>query len=174
MAERTITINGMSKTYSVTGWRVGWTIAPADLTLGIRKVHDFLTVGAAAPLQAAGAVALGLPRSYYRQMAEGYLAKRDQLLATLRGAGLVAYRPRGAYYIMTDVAGFHFEDDLAISPGTWWRRLELRPCLAPVFTTAGTRATIKLWARSRCALRSASAPETLAAAAERLTRLTPR
>ena len=93
MAERTITINGMSKTYSVTGWRVGWTIAPADLTLGIRKVHDFLTVGAAAPLQAAGAVALGLPRSYYLQMAEGYLAKRDQLLATLRSAGLVAYQP---------------------------------------------------------------------------------
>ena len=75
MAERTITINGMSKTYSVTGWRVGWTIAPADLTLAIRKVHDFLTVGAAAPLQAAGAVALALPRSYYRQMADGYLAQ---------------------------------------------------------------------------------------------------
>ena len=125
MAERTITINGMSKTYSVTGWRVGWTIAPADLTLAIRKVHDFLTVGAAAPLQAAGAVALGLPRSYYLQMAAGYRARRDQLLAALRGAGLVAYRPRGAYYIMTDVAGFHFADDVS-SPGTWWRRSGLR------------------------------------------------
>src|SRR5208282_3860541 len=94
MAERTITINGMSKTYSVTGWRVGWTIAPADLTLGIRKVHDFLTVGAAAPLQAAGAVALRLPRSYYLQMADGYRAKRDQLLGALRDAGFVAWSPR--------------------------------------------------------------------------------
>jgi aminotransferase len=112
MAERTITINGMSKTYSVTGWRVGWTIAPADLTQAIRKVHDFLTVGAAAPLQAAGAVALGLPRNYYLQMAEGYRARRDQMLAALRGAGMVAYRPSGAYYIMADFSALGFRDDL--------------------------------------------------------------
>jgi aspartate/methionine/tyrosine aminotransferase len=112
MAERTVTINGMSKTYSVTGWRVGWTIAPADLTAAIRKVHDFLTVGAAAPLQAAGAVALALPASYYQHLSDDYLLRRDQLLAALRNAGLTAYRPRGAYYIMTDVAAFNFRDDL--------------------------------------------------------------
>ena len=86
MAERTITINGMSKTYSVTGWRVGWTIAPPDLTLAIRKVHDFLTVGAAAPLQAAGAVALGLPESYYQQMAEGYQARPRPAVGALCAA----------------------------------------------------------------------------------------
>jgi len=112
MAERTVTINGMSKTYSVTGWRVGWTIAPADLTSAIRKVHDFLTVGAAAPLQAAGAVALAMPASYYQHLANDYLTRRDQLLTALRAAGLIAYRPRGAYYIMTDVAAFNFQDDL--------------------------------------------------------------
>jgi len=112
MAERTVTINGMSKTYSVTGWRVGWTIAPADLTSAIRKVHDFLTVGAAAPLQAAGAVALALPASYYQHLADDYLVRRDQLLSALRAAGLIAYRPRGAYYIMTNVAAFNFPNDL--------------------------------------------------------------
>jgi aminotransferase len=112
MAGRTITINGMSKTYSVTGWRVGWTIAPPDLTSAIRKVHDFLTVGAAAPLQAAGAVALRLPNSYYEHISKDYLVRRDQLLAALRGAGLTAYRPRGAYYIMTNIAGFNFRDDV--------------------------------------------------------------
>jgi aspartate/methionine/tyrosine aminotransferase len=112
MGSRTITINGMSKTYSVTGWRVGWTIAPADLTQAIRKVHDFLTVGAAAPLQAAGAVALQLPRSYYLQMAARYQERRDQMLASLRRAGMVAYKPQGAYYIMTDVSALGFRDDL--------------------------------------------------------------
>jgi aminotransferase len=112
MAGRTITINGMSKTYSVTGWRVGWTIAPPDLTSAIRKVHDFLTVGAAAPLQAAGAVALRLPNSYYEHLSKDYLVRRDQLLAALREAGLTAYRPRGAYYIMTNIAGFNFRDDV--------------------------------------------------------------
>jgi aminotransferase len=112
MAERTVTINGMSKTYSVTGWRVGWTIAPADLTSAIRKVHDFLTVGAAAPLQAAGAAALALPVSYYRHLSDDYLVRRDQLLATLRSAGFRAYRPRGAYYIMTDISDFNFRNDV--------------------------------------------------------------
>ncbi len=171
MAERTITINGMSKTYSVTGWRVGWTIAPADLTLGIRKVHDFLTVGAAAPLQAAGAVALALPRSYYRQMADGYLAKRDQLLATLRGAGLTAYRPRGAYYIMTNVAGFHFEDDLAFT-----RHLveEIGVAAVPGSSFYNSALSDKTLGSQQVRFAFCKRPETLAAAAERLNRLTPR
>ncbi len=80
MADRTVTINSLSKTFSVTGWRVGWAIAPPDIAGAIRKVHDFLTVGAAAPLQAAGARALALPETYYRALAETYRVKRDRLL----------------------------------------------------------------------------------------------
>ncbi len=112
MRERTITINGMSKTFSVTGWRVGWAIAPAPLTNAIRKVHDFLTVGAAAPLQAAGAIALSLPDSYFKELAAGYQKRRDLLIPVLREAGFKAYVPQGAYYVMTDVSGFGYANDL--------------------------------------------------------------
>ena len=115
MRERTISINGMSKTYSVTGWRVGWAVAPPVLSSAIRKVHDFLTVGAPAPLQEAGATALGLPESYYRELAAAYVARRDKLLPALRQAGFKAFVPRGAYYIMTDIGGFGFRDDVAFS-----------------------------------------------------------
>jgi aminotransferase len=115
MADRTVTINGVSKTFSVTGWRVGWTIAPADISGAIRKVHDFLTVGAAAPLQAASAVALGLPGDYYRDLASGYRARRDRLMAILTDSGFLCYEPRGAYYIMTDIADFGFPDDIAFA-----------------------------------------------------------
>jgi aminotransferase len=111
MRERTITINSLSKSYSVTGWRVGWAIAPPEMTAAIRKVHDFLTVGAAAPLQAAGAVALRLPENYYAELAAHYGEKRDLLLAALRKAGFTAFRPQGAYYIMTDIASFGAEND---------------------------------------------------------------
>ncbi len=115
MRERTITINGMSKTYSVTGWRVGWAVATPQLTGAIRKVHDFLTVGAAAPLQAAGAVALGLPASYYERVAAAYRARRDRLLPALRAAGFRAFVPRGAYYIMTDISAFGSADDVSFA-----------------------------------------------------------
>jgi aspartate/methionine/tyrosine aminotransferase len=115
MAERTITINGMSKTYSVTGWRVGWAIAPATLTASIRKVHDFLTVGAAAPLQEAGARALALPDAYYTGMAEGYARRRARVLGMLESAGFVTYPPRGAYYVMTDTTRLGWDDDVAFA-----------------------------------------------------------
>ena len=115
MAERTVTINSVSKTFSVTGWRVGWTVAPADLTSGIRKVHDFLTVGAAAPLQAAAAAALAMPQSYYQELASGYQGRRDRLMRILETAGFTCYQPRGAYYIMTDIAAFGFPDDVAFA-----------------------------------------------------------
>ena len=115
MRDRTITINAMSKTYSVTGWRVGWAVAAAPLTNAIRKVHDFLTVGAPAPMQEAGAVALSLSQSYYQKLAAGYRARRDLLLPPLRQAGFRCFVPRGAYYIMTDISGFGFPDDLAFT-----------------------------------------------------------
>ena len=111
MADRTITLNGLSKTYSVTGWRVGWTISPPSLTGAIRKVHDFLTVGAAAPLQEAGAVALNLPDVYHTRLAAEYQRLRDVLLDILARHHFIAYKPDGAYYIMTDIAGFGFADD---------------------------------------------------------------
>jgi aspartate/methionine/tyrosine aminotransferase len=106
MRDRTIVINGMSKTYSVTGWRVGWAIAPPDATSSIRKVHDFLTVGAAAPLQQAGAIALKQPQSYYDKLAASYAEKRARLLKILTQAGFTVFKPRGAYYIMTDISRF--------------------------------------------------------------------
>jgi aminotransferase len=115
MAERTITINGMSKTYAVTGWRVGWAIAPPKLTNAIRKVHDFLTVGAAAPLQEAGAMALRLPGEYYRDLANGYDRRRKRMLDILDRAGFRTFRPSGAYYVMTDITDLRWDDDVAFA-----------------------------------------------------------
>ena len=112
MADRTVTINGLSKTYSVTGWRVGWTISPPSLTGAIRKVHDFLTVGAAAPLQEAGAVALAIPDDYYGRLAADYQRRRDVLLDILERHHFTVYKPLGAYYIMTDIGKFGFRDDV--------------------------------------------------------------
>jgi aspartate/methionine/tyrosine aminotransferase len=111
MRDRTIVINGMSKTYSVTGWRVGWAIAPPEATESIRKVHDFLTVGAAAPLQQAGAIALHSPQSYYDKLAKDYAARRERLLKILTAAGFTVFKPRGAYYIMTDISRFNFPSE---------------------------------------------------------------
>jgi len=115
MRDRTITINALSKTYSVTGWRVGWAIAAPEVTAAIRKVHDFLTVGAAAPLQDAGAVALRFPQSYYDTLAQEYAVRRERLLGILTGAGFRCFKPRGAYYIMTDISSFGFPDDVAFA-----------------------------------------------------------
>jgi aminotransferase len=112
MRNRTVTINAMSKTYSVTGWRVGWAVASPELTAAIRKVHDFLTVGAPAPLQEAGAAALALPESYYLELARDYQARRDRTLAMLDKAGFGCFAPKGAYYIMADISSFGAADDV--------------------------------------------------------------
>ncbi len=112
MRDRTIIVNSMSKTYSVTGWRVGYCIASPEITGAIRKVHDFLTVGAAAPLQTAGAYALSLPPSYYDKLQTEYQARRDLILPELEQAGFGTFSPDGAYYIMTDISGFGFKDDV--------------------------------------------------------------
>lgn len=114
MRERSVIVNSMSKTYSVTGWRVGWVLAAPDLAESIRKVHDFLTVGAAAPLQQAGVLALNSPDAYYEKLARDYSSRRDTLLGLLGKAGFNCYRPGGAYYIMADVQGLGFADDVAV------------------------------------------------------------
>ncbi|HEX8633408.1 MAG TPA: aminotransferase class I/II-fold pyridoxal phosphate-dependent enzyme [Pyrinomonadaceae bacterium] len=112
MRERTVIVNSMSKTYSVTGWRVGYCIAPPAITSAIRKVHDFLTVGAAAPLQSAGAMALRLPPAYYEHLQIDYIARRDLLLPILEDAGFRIFPPDGAYYVMTDISAFGFTNDV--------------------------------------------------------------
>jgi aspartate/methionine/tyrosine aminotransferase len=115
MAERTVTISGASKTFSVTGWRVGWIVAPPDLTSGIRKVHDFLTVGAAHPLQIAVASALELPASFYVELVGDYRERRDAIVTGLQECGFEARMPDGAYYVMAGIGGFGFDDDTAMA-----------------------------------------------------------
>ena len=114
MAERTITISALSKTYSVTGWRVGWAIAAPALMAGIKPVHDFLTVAAAAPLQVAGITALGLPASYYEQMRADYAERRDVILRMLGECGFeIPSPPAGAYYVMADCSHLGLGGDVA-------------------------------------------------------------
>lgn len=112
MRERTVVVNSLSKTYSVTGWRVGYCIAPPDITNAIRKVHDFLTVGAAHPLQKAGAYALSLPREYYADLQKEYQKKRDYIIPVLQDAGFKCDFPEGAYYVMCDISDFGFANDI--------------------------------------------------------------
>jgi aspartate/methionine/tyrosine aminotransferase len=128
LEDRTVTINALSKTYAVTGWRVGWTVAPPEITAAIRKVHDFLTVGAAAPLQAAGAAAMALPPSYYAQTAAAYRERRDLLCAVLDKAGFGFQVPEGAYYVLCETG--------ALDPGrdssAYARRIVQEPGIATV------------------------------------------
>lgn len=112
LENRTITINSISKTYSATGWRVGWAIAPEEITNAIRKIHDFLTVGAAAPLQEAAVTALHLPESYYTNLASYYSHKREIMIQALNNTGFKVFNPKGAYYILTDFSNFGYDDDM--------------------------------------------------------------
>jgi aspartate/methionine/tyrosine aminotransferase len=117
MAERTITISGLSKTYSMTGWRVAWAIASKEITAAIRKVHDFLTVGAPHPLQVAGAAALRMPRSFYEQLGREYAERRSVMWSALKEVGFEGFYPEGAYYIMVNIDKFARpgEDDTAFA-----------------------------------------------------------
>jgi aspartate/methionine/tyrosine aminotransferase len=120
MRERTVTISGLSKTFSCTGWRLGYTIAPAKATDAIRKVHDFLTVGAPAPLQAAGAVGLAFDADYFNRLAQEYRERRTILSAALREAGFIFTEPAGAYYILADFSELSGDDDTTFA--TWLAR----------------------------------------------------
>jgi aminotransferase len=115
LEDRTVTISALSKTYAVTGWRVGWVVAPDALAGAIRGVHDFLTVAAAAPLQEAGAVALALPASYYERTALEYLERRDALMEILAETGFRADPPAGAYYVMADASHLGMGDDVEVA-----------------------------------------------------------
>lgn len=164
MRDRTVAVNSLSKTYAVTGWRVGWVIAAPALSEGIRKVHDFLTVGAAAPLQAAGTVALGLPERYYGDLVAAYRTRRDRLVASLDAAGLRPTRPDGAYYVMTDLSGITADDDV-----TFARRLVTQAGVAAV--PGSSFYHDPALGRRRLRFAFPKRAETLAAAAERLASL---
>lgn len=113
MFERTISCGSLSKTYAITGWRLGYAIAAQRLTTGIRKVHDFLTIGAPTPLQEAAVTGLNFPESYYQQLQNDYTRRRDLFLSYLDQVGLAYFQPQGAYYVMVDISPFDFQDDTA-------------------------------------------------------------
>jgi len=164
MRERTVTISGISKSYSLTGWRVGYALAPPPLTAAIRKVHDFLTVGAPAPLQEAAAEAVSFPEEYYSRLADDYEQRRDYLVPELERAGFGVFRPHGAYYVMTDISGFGFSDDV-----TFARHLasEIGVAAVPGSSFYSQPAA----GRQRLRFHFARKRETLEAAVERLQRL---
>ncbi|HUQ79315.1 MAG TPA: aminotransferase class I/II-fold pyridoxal phosphate-dependent enzyme [Patescibacteria group bacterium] len=164
MAERTVSIDSMSKTYSVTGWRIGWVIAPPDLTVGVRRVHDFLTVGAAAPLQQAAVAGLTMADAYYDDLLASYRERRDVLLPALVAAGFRASPPAGAYYVMTDIRDLTDEDDVSFA-----RRLIADPGVASVpGSSFFSRPEL---GRTKVRFAFPKKLETLRAAADRLTTL---
>jgi len=159
MFERTISCSSLSKTYSITGWRLGYLLGPEAVVGEARKVHDFLTVGAPAPLQEAAVTALGFPDSYYQDLQALYGAKRDLFLGYLDRAGLAYTRPQGAYYVLVDIAEFGWEDDVAFAE---WLAREVG--VAGVPGSSFFREPVRHLIRFHFAKR----PETLAAAGERL------
>jgi aminotransferase len=162
MAERTVSIDSMSKTYSVMGWRIGWVIAPPDLTVGVRRVHDFLTVGAAAPLQQAAVVGLTMGDGYYDRLLADYRERRDVLVPALEVAGFRVHHPAGAYYAMTDIRDLTDDDDV-----TFARRLIADPGVAAV--PGSSFFSRRELGRTKLRFAFPKRLETLRAAAERLT-----
>jgi aminotransferase len=167
MRERTVTISSLSKTYSCTGWRIGYALASPDRTAAIRKVHDFLTVGAPAPLQAAAAIGFAFDADYYNDLADQYRARRDQLTAALSHAGFRFTIPEGAYYILADfsaVRGGDAADDMAF--GMWLAR-EVGVVGVPGSSFYGTEGG----GRTQIRFAFCKKAETIARAAERLATL---
>ncbi|HEX5437925.1 MAG TPA: aminotransferase class I/II-fold pyridoxal phosphate-dependent enzyme [Gemmatimonadaceae bacterium] len=167
MRERTVTISGLSKTYSCTGWRLGYAIAPERASQAIRKVHDFLTVGAAAPLQAAGAVGMAFDASYYEQLARDYVERRDLLAGALAKAGFTFTVPEGAYYILADFSALSDQSDTEFAA---WMTREVGVAAVPGSSFYHEPSL----GRSVVRFAFCKRRETLAAAAERLAELTRR
>jgi aminotransferase len=164
LRERCVSINSLSKTFSVTGWRVGWVIAPPDLTASIRKVHDFLTVGAATPLQHAGITALALPDSYFAELARIYETKRNTIISILEKVGFRCHQPYGAYYVMCDARALNFKDDVALCAHLIEKIGVAAVPGSSFFSKAGDGSNLVRFC-------FAKRPETLEAAAEKLKRL---
>ena len=164
MSERTVTINGLSKTYSVTGWRVGYILSNPELTGAIRKVHDFLTVGAPAPLQRAGVTAMQLPVSYYEELAKLYHQKRDNILRILDAVGIPYFVPKGAYYVFADISDFGYKSDVEF---TKYLIQEIGVAVVPGSSFFSQPGAVKKFIRF-CFSKK---PETLAKAGERLLKL---
>jgi aminotransferase len=168
MRERTVTISGLSKTFSCTGWRLGYVIAPERESVAIRKVHDFLTVGAPAPLQAAAAVGMSFDADYYNHLSLDYRTRRDALLPVLAEAGFKFSTPEGAYYVLTDFSALSDKDDVTFAK---WMAAEIGVAGVPgsSFYSVGS-------ARGKNMIRFAfcKKQETLDQAAERLAGLTAR
>ncbi|MDX1613173.1 MAG: aminotransferase class I/II-fold pyridoxal phosphate-dependent enzyme, partial [Candidatus Promineifilaceae bacterium] len=162
MFERTISCSSLSKTYAVTGWRLGYVIASEPVIEGVRKVHDFLTVGAAHPLQMAAVTALNLPEAYYEELVAGYIRRRDLFLDYLDRAGLRYTRPQGAYYVLVDISPFEAADDTAFCH---WLAQEIGVAAVP--GSSFFREPVQHLIRFHFAKRE----ETLAAAGQRLLRL---
>ena len=162
MFERTISCNSLSKTYAITGWRIGYVIASPKVTAGVRKVHDFLTVGAPAPLQEAAVTALEFSDDYYEELQEAYTRRRDLFLGYLEKANLNFTRPEGAYYVLVDIADFDFESDTAFCT---WLAKEIKVAAVP--GSSFFREPVKHLIR----FHFAKSESTLSAAGERLLRL---
>ncbi|GAA0941519.1 methionine aminotransferase [Pseudonocardia zijingensis] len=168
LEDRTITVNALSKTYAVTGWRVGWTVAPPDLTSAIRKVHDFLTIAAPAPMQAAGVAAMGLPDAYYADLAARYLQRRDLLCEALEYIGFALRRPDGSYYVLCDSAPLDPDGDGV----AFARRLITEIGVSCVPAASFWQPEHAADGRSMVRFAFPKRPETLHAAVERLKGLT--
>jgi len=164
MRERMVTINALSKTFAVTGWRVGWAVAPPGITDAIRKVHDFVTVGAPHPLQAAGAEALMMPDEYFLSLAGFYRERRDALAAILRETGIDPVLPQGAYYMMAYISAFGWDDDIEFC---CWLAREIGVAAVPGSSFFRDSAEGRRWVRFCFSKRI----KTLQAARERLLRI---
>jgi aspartate/methionine/tyrosine aminotransferase len=160
MEDRTVTLSGLGKTYAVTGWRVGWAVAAAPLTALLRKVHDYLTICAPTPFQAAGLAALGLPDAYYEAQRAAYAKRRRILLEALSKAGLAFTPPEGAYYVMADAAPLGWKDDTAF--------VDFLARKVGVIAVPGSSFYARGGGRTKARFNFAKREETLRAAASRL------